>query len=228
MSSILNSISHGDLKVLTKPKETPIKKDSIVNLLKGSEIEFKSCPTLPNKLENFNTGFGKNNDLIIEHKCKKPKMKVPLYQDNYLSEFKTEEEKAAARHALGLFNKDDVVAMSLLTAKEQLPTSQEWLEATLKQMRQGDKFFKPITSFDAVFDLDGTSLQTKMSDIETLMNQQKKQIKEINEVSKFTEITSLGDVRMFLHGFKNGENLHDCVEEINQEMLRFEKTGEIL
>jgi hypothetical protein len=40
-----------------------------------------------------------------------------------LSEFKTEEEKAAARHALGIYNKGDVVAMSLLTAEDGLPTS---------------------------------------------------------------------------------------------------------
>jgi hypothetical protein len=57
-----------------------------------------------------------------ETPCFEPKFKVPLYQENFLSEFVTEEEKAAARHALGLYNKGDVVAMSLLTTESSLPT----------------------------------------------------------------------------------------------------------
>jgi hypothetical protein len=104
------------------PKEKPVKEDSIIELLQNSEIEFETCPKLEDKLENVNTGFGENNDLLFETKCKVPELKVPLYQNNYLSEFKTEEEKAAARHALGIYNKGDVVAMSLLTAEDGLPT----------------------------------------------------------------------------------------------------------
>ena len=61
-----------------------------------------------------------------------PKLKTPLYLDNYLSEFTTEEERAAARHALGIYNKGDVVAMSLLTAEDDLPSGQDLLDATTK------------------------------------------------------------------------------------------------
>jgi hypothetical protein len=38
-------------------------------------------------------------------------------------------------------------------------------------------------------------------------------------------ITSLGDVKLFLQGFNNGDNLHNTIDTMNQEMLRFEKTG---
>lgn len=114
------------------PKENPVKEDSIIELLQNSEIELDTCPKLEEKEISFDTGFGENNDLHYETKCTKPKFKTPLYQENYLKEFKTEEEKAAARHALGLYNKGDIVAMSLLTAEDSLPTTQEWLEATQK------------------------------------------------------------------------------------------------
>lgn len=227
MSSILNSISSGDLQVQQVPKEKPVKEDSIIELLQNSEIEFETCPKLEDKLENINTGFGENNDLHFEDRCKKPELKVPLYQENYLSEFKTEEEKAAARHALGLYNKGDVVAMSLLTAEDNLPASQDWIDATIKQLRKGDKFFTPITQFKAVYDSTGTTLDVKFNDIQALIIQQQKELVKITEVSGKKEITSLGDVRVFLQGFNNGDNLHNTLDNMNQEMLRFEKTGQI-
>ena len=40
-------------------------------------------------------------------------------------------------------------------------------------------------------------------------------------------ISSLGDVKLFLQGFSNGDDLHQTLEVMNQEMLRFEKTGNI-
>jgi hypothetical protein len=46
------------------------------------------------------------------------------------------------------------------------------------------------------------------------------------EVSpKGSNITSLGDVRQFLNGFSNEESLHEIINEMNREMLRFENTG---
>lgn len=227
MSSILNSISSGDLQVQHVPKEKPVKEDSIIELLQNSEIEFETCPKLEDKLDNINTGFGENNDLHFEDKCAKPELKVPLYQENYLSEFKTEEEKAAARHALGLYNKGDVVAMSLLTAEDNLPTVSDWASAKSKQLRKGDKFFTPITSFNAVYDINGITLTTRLNDINSLIIEQQKEIMKINQVSGQQTISSLGDVKMFLQGFNNGENLHNIIDQMDQEMLRFQKTGEI-
>jgi hypothetical protein len=104
------------------PREKPVKEDSIVELLNNSDIEFETCPKLEEKEFSFDTGFGENNDLHYETKCKHD-LKTPLYQENYLKEFKTEEEKAEARHALGIYNKGDVVAMSLITAEEKLPSA---------------------------------------------------------------------------------------------------------
>lgn len=227
MSSILNSISSGDLQMQQEPKVKPVKEDSIIELLQNSEIEFETCPKLEESEDNFNTGFGENNDLHFETKCKIPDLKTPLYQENYLSEFRTEEEKAAARHALGLYNKGDVVAMSLLTAEDGAPTSQQWLDATIKQLRKGDKFFAPYTTFKAVFDANGNTLDVRLSDMQALIIQQQKEISKINSVSGETTITSLGDVKLFLQGFNNGDNLHNTLDTMNQEMLRFEKTGQI-
>lgn len=228
MSSILNSISSGDLQVQQAPKEKPVKEDSIIELLQNSEIEFETCPKLEEKEFSFDTGFGEDNDLHYETKCKKPDLKTPLYQENYLKEFKTEEEKAAARHALGLYNKGDVVAMSLLTAEDGNPSSQQWLDATIKQLRKGDKFFTPFTNFSSVFDSSGVNLVTRFKEISTLITDQQKEIVKITSVSSETKITSLGDVKLFLQGFNNGDDLYNTLDEMNQEMLRFEKTGQIV
>ena len=227
MSSILNSISSGDLQVQKAPEVKPVKEDSIIELLQSSEIEFTTCPKLEDNLENVNTGFGENNDLHYDTPCKKPELKIPLYQDNYLSEFKTEEEKAAARHALGLYNKGDIVAMSMLTAEDSLPSQQDWNEVALKQLRKGDKFFTPITSFNAVYDLTGATLTSRMSEVNALIVEQQKAINKINQPSGLDVITSLGDVKVFLQGFNNGDNLHNTLDTMNQEMLRFEKTGQM-
>ena len=228
MSSILNSISSGDLQVQQAPKEKPIKEDSIIELLQNSEIEFETCPKLEEKEFSFDTGFGEDNDLHYETKCKKPDLKTPLYQENYLKEFKTEEEKAAARHALGLYNKGDVVAMSLLTAEDGNPTNQQWADAETKQLRKGNKFFTPFTSFSSVFDTSGVNLVTRFKEMNTLITNQQKEIFKITSVSGQQTITSLGDVRLFLQGFNNGDNLYNTLDGMNQEMLRFEKTGQIV
>ena len=279
MSSILNSISQGDLQVQQAPKEKPIKEDSIIEVLQNPEIEFETCPklnkidnhqdfdtpeviiqnlienletdfTIPNKSESqditidielqcnkeflkleqefdVSTGFGKNNDLFFETKCKLPELKVPLYKSNYLTEFVTEEEKAAARHALGLYNKGDVVAMSLLTAEDFLPEVHELNNYQVKQLRKGDVFFAPVTTFDSVYDNKGVTLTTKFNNISSLLQEQQKEIVKINSVSGLDTISSLGDVKLFLQGFTNNDNLHTIIDDMNQEMLRFENTGQI-
>lgn len=201
--------------------------NNATEFVENNEIKFETCPELQDKLENINTGFGENNDVEFDDKCSKPKLKVPLYQENYLNEFATEEEKAAARHALGLYNKGDVVAMSLLTAEDSLPTQQDLSNATVKQLRKGDKFFTPATSTNAVYDSEGTILDVRLKNIESLIVQQQKEIVSITQVSNSKTISSLGDVRMFLIGFNNGDNLHNTLDNMNKEMLRFEKTGQI-
>lgn len=232
MNSILDSISIGDLQVPCVPKETPSKKDSIIELLKDSEIEFDVHPKLPcdkeDSLKDFNTGFGNQNDIYYETKCPNHELYTPLYKENYLSEFKTEEEQAAARHALGLYNKHDVVAMSLLTAEDGLPTQHQINKASIKQMQKGDQFFTPVTTFNAVLDSDGISLESRFRGVNELFKEHSDALDKINKPSSKDTITSLGDVQLFLQGFNNGETLHETVTEMNQQMLRFEKTGQII
>jgi hypothetical protein len=111
--------------VLEAPKEIPIKEDSIIDLL-------INCPDPTKPLDDFNTGFGNNNELHCPTKHDNLGLQTPLYKDNYFKEFVTEEETAAARHALGLYNKGDVVAMSMLTTEDTLPSEQDWEESTIK------------------------------------------------------------------------------------------------
>lgn len=210
MSSILSSVSSENFCNPKSCKPSRVKKDSIIDILDES-----------------GTGFSEHADLHFKTRCKTPKLITPLYQENYLSEFKTEEEKAAARRALGIYNKGDVVAMSLLTTENTLPTSDDWKQSSIKQLKQGDVFFTPITTIKAVYDTDGKTLDFKLNEINTTLTQQQKQLISITQISKTKEISSLGDIKVFLQGFNNGDNLYDKLDEINQEMLRFEKTGQI-
>lgn len=213
--------------MLQTPREIPVKEDSIVDLLQNSEIEFATCPKPSNNLENINTGFGENNDLNYDTPCTKPALKTPLYQENYLREFTTEEEKAAARHALGLYNKGDVVAMSLLTAEDGLPSQQEIKEAPIKQLNKGDQLFFPVTSFSAVYDSTGITLDVRIQEVQSLILDQQKEVLKITQISNSDTISSLGDIKLFLKGFNNGDNLRETLDTMNQEMLRFESTGQI-
>lgn len=228
MNSILNSISPGNLQVPTVPKDNPIKKDSIINLLQNSEIEFKQCPKFDNNLDNFNTGFGEKNDLHFDDPCKKPELKTPLYKENYFGEFVTEEEKAAARHALGLYNKGDIVAMSLLTAEDSLPSLSTFEHSQIKQLQKGGKFFAPITTINAVYDSSGNTLNAKLKEINFLIEKNQKDLLKINTTSESKNISSLGDIKIFLQGFNNGENLKKTIDTLDQNMLRFEITGQII
>lgn len=223
MSNKLNSIS-----ILQKeyPPKEKTDKDSVIQLLQSSEIEFKTCPGF-NNLDSFNTGFGKNNDLHYQTPCKKPELNTPLYQENYFSEFKTEEEKAAARHALGLYNSKDVVLMTLLTAENGIPSQDVWQKAEIKQMQNGYEFFIPLTSFNAVYDSNGKTLDSKVKEIQSAIQSNQKEINKINQASSGNEINSLKDVKLFLEGFNNGETLRETIDNIDQQMLRFEKTGQI-
>lgn len=208
MSSILKSVSAGSL-AKCQTSRTSRQEDSIIDILDSS------------------TGFGENRVLHNVTSCKKPAFKTPLYQENYLGEFKTEEEKAAARRALGLFNKGDVVAMSLLTTKEELPNIQNLIVAPIKQMNQGDKLFVPVTTFAAVYDKSGVTLEKKFKEVQDLVTKTSKEILNITQVSNKATITTLGDVQAFLKGFNNGDSLQDTLDSMNQENLRFEVTGEI-
>jgi hypothetical protein len=92
-------------------------------------------------------------------------------------------------------------------------------------LRKGDVFFAPVTTFDSVYDNKGVTLTTKFNNINYLLQEQQKEIIKINSVSGLDTISSLGDVKLFLQGFTNNDNLHTIIDDMNQEMLRFENTG---
>lgn len=196
--------------------------NSVTDLLQNAEFDY--CW---NNSSSMNTGFGGNNSLHYSKSCGSSSIKTPLYLENYLAEFKSEEEKAAVRKALGIYNRNDVVAMSLLTAEEGKPSQQDWNNAVSKQLKQGDVFFTPVTSFKSVFDSEGVTLDIKLKEINTLVVEQQKSLNQIIQVSKSETISSLGDVKAFLQGFNNGDTLRKTLDDINQDMLRFEKTGQI-
>lgn len=223
MSSILNSISSGDLQVQQVPGEIPVKEDSIIDLLQNSEIEFKTCPHTLNKLDDMNTGFGEGQELHYDIPCKKPELKTPLYKDNYLNEFVTDEEKAAVRKAIGIYNKGDVMTDGLLTITEDKPSMQELISASIQQLKKSDRFFAPITITKAVFDEEGNTLNNVIQKIKDTVQANHDSIISIVQESNSKTITSLGDVKKFLQGFNNGDKLQDSLAMINAEMLRFEK-----
>ena len=117
--------------------------------------------------------------------------------------------------------------MSLLTAEDTNPTKLNWAEIPFKELRKGDKPFSPVTSFSAVFNSSGVSLTTILKDIQTTVKEHQKVITDITKISNSKQITSLGDVKLFLEGFNNGDNLKETIDEINQNTLRFETTGQM-
>lgn len=226
-SEIVIEAQHNLLKDCNcKDKQEQVSTQDLQDLLQNSEIEF-NCPTFEDKLSNVNSGFGANNDLHYECPCNPPKLKIPLYKENFLKEFETEAEKAEARHSLGLYNKGDVVAMSLLTAENGIPNSQQWLLAEIKQMRKGDKFFTPFTSFAATYDSEGQTLDSRMREIHNLFQNHQKQITQINQISLNKGIESLGDVKLFLEGFDKKEPLQKTLDTMDKQMVRFETIGQL-
>ena len=70
-------------------------------------------------------------------------------------------------------------------------------------------------------------MTTVVSNLNTLITAQQKEIAQMNATSNGDSISSLGDVRVFLQGIRNGNSLKNILDDMNQEMLRFEKTGQI-
>jgi hypothetical protein len=171
----------------------------------------------------MNTGFGEGQELHYDTPCKKPELKTPLYRDNCLSEFVTEEEKAAVRKAIGIYTKGDVMTDGLLTITEDKPSMQDLIRASTQQLKKADQFFAPITITKAVFDEEGNSLNQIIQTIKDNVKANQVSITNIIQESNSKTITSLGDVKKFLRGFNNGDNLHDTLTTIDKEMLRFEK-----
>lgn len=57
-------------------------------------------------LDSIETGFDKQN--ILNKQCEEPQYFVTLYKENFLNEFKTEQEKEKVRENLDVYGKNEV------------------------------------------------------------------------------------------------------------------------
>lgn len=73
-------------------------------------IEVPKKPLRPDSIiDTINSGFGALNTLIKD--CPKAEYKTPLFKENFLSEFNTEEEKLKVRDHLGVVGLKEVIEL---------------------------------------------------------------------------------------------------------------------
>lgn len=224
MSSILNSISAGGLQVLQIPGDTTAESRSVEMSLRDPKTIFEKC-SRECDFDVKNTGFGEGNTLHLQHSCKKPKTKTPLYLENYLREFKTEEEKAAVRNSLGLYNRGDVVTNALITLETYVPPASEFKSPNVRTIHLGNMFISPVVSTKSVYHTSGKTLHEIVEELTNATISNNTTLQNLVNSSSNVKITTLGDVQQFLKGFKNGDDLYEIIDDMNQEMLRFEQTG---
>ena len=234
-TSILDSIKESfdpneqDNLVLEVPEK---KEELIIPIQESIEFDFKKqCPiqTPHNKesiKDSIDTGFDTQSSLDY-NPCSPRPLSQPLYKENYLGEFETEEEKRIARHNLGLFDDKDIVAMSLITTDKAV-TNKDILDLLeIKAINQGNVPFAPQTTATAVLVKQGNTYST----LQEVLRQQSSSIERANSridqlLNKSTSgaaIKTVGDINAFLSGFKNTETL----KEIVKDHLLFESKGTI-
>ncbi len=99
---------------LKKPKSKPKEKKPLIINIQDTSIQeiiipelikalgqSKNCSSI---LDSIESGFGPEQTITIPN-CPKPQYFTHLYKENYLSEFKTEDEKQTARDNLGVYSK---------------------------------------------------------------------------------------------------------------------------
>ena len=234
-TSILDSIKESfdlneqDNLVLEVPEK---KEELIIPIQESIEFDFKKqCPiqTPHNKesiKDSIDTGFDTQSSLDY-NPCSPRPLSQPLYKENYLGEFETEEEKRIARHNLGLFDDKDIVAMSLITTDKAV-TNKDILDLLeIKAINQGNVPFAPQTTATAVLVKQGNTYNT----LQEVLRQQSSSIERANSridqlLNKSTSgaaIKTVGDINAFLSGFKNTETLREIVKD----HLLFESKGTI-
>ena len=175
---------------------------------------------------SIDTGFDIPSSLYY-NPCSPRPLSQPLYKENYLGEFETEEEKRIARRNLGLFDDNDVVAMSLITTDEAV-TDKDILDLLeIKTINQGNTPFAPQTTATAVLVKQGNAYNT----LQEVLGEQSLSIKKassridqlLNKSTSGTAIKTVGDINAFLSGFKNTETLRGIIAD----HLLFESKGTI-
>lgn len=92
--SLLTTINTGYSE--TKHEDIPVTQIEFIDLHKHNE----------SIMDSVETGFDNKNTIVLE--CKKPKQFITLYKENYLSEFKTQQEKELVRENLDVYGKNEV------------------------------------------------------------------------------------------------------------------------
>lgn len=191
----------------------------------------KHCPIQVPHNENsikysIDTGFDIQNSLDY-NPCSSRPLSQPLYKENYLGEFETEEEKRIARHNLGLFDNKDVVAMNLITTDDAITDTDILDLLKIKTINQGNIPFAPQTTATAVLVKQGNAYST----LQEVLRQQSSSIERensridqlLNKSTSGTAIKTVGDINAFLSGFKNTETLRGIIAD----HLLFESKGTI-
>lgn len=212
------------ISILDKFKSTSVE-------LNTSEQSTKECPLpVPHNggsvKDSINTGFSTENSLDLTP-CADRTLSQPLYKENYLSEFTTEDEQRQARHNLGLYDDKDVVAMNLLTTGDKESDKSILDDFQIKVMQQGGKSFATQTVAKAVMVKKNgayTDLQSVLSDYDTSVSRANTRIDAL--LAKSTtgaSIRTVGDVNAFLTGYQTSQTLSGILGDY----LQFESKGEI-
>lgn len=197
---------------------------SILNFKKHCPIQ---VPHNENSIKySIDTGFDIQNSLDY-NPCSSRPLSQPLYKENYLGEFETEEEKRIARHNLGLFDNKDVVAMNLITTDDAVTDTDILDLLKIKTINQGNIPFAPQTTATAVLVKQGNAYNT----LQEVLRQQNSSIERtnsridqlLNKSTSGTAIKTVGDINAFLSGFKNTETLRGIIAD----HLLFESKGTI-
>lgn len=176
--------------------------------------------------DSINTGFDIQGSLDY-NSCSTRPLSQPLYKENYLGEFETEEEKRIARHNLGLFDDKDVVTMSLITTDDAITNTDILDLLKIKTINQGNIPFAPQTTATAVLVKQGNAYST----LQEVLGKQSSSIEKtnsridqlLNKSTSGTAIKTIGDINAFLSGFKNTETLRGIITD----HLLFESKGTI-
>lgn len=97
----------------------------VVDIINPSINHITTSNNKDSILDSIDTGFGSENKIIRD--CPKPSFKTHLFKENYLSEFKTEQEKERVRRNIGACGENEVqkivshiISKSTFVSKEEV------------------------------------------------------------------------------------------------------------
>ena len=211
-------LDEGDDLVLEVPRK---EEELVIPIQTEFDLKKISCPVQTSHNEGsvkdlINTGFDRESSLDFKP-CSSRPLSTPLYKENYLGEFETEEDKRQARHNLGLFDEKDVVAMSLITTEDPVVDTDVLDLLKIKSINQGKIPFAVQTTASAVLVKQKNSytpLQNILGDYDISIQKANSRIDQLlNKSTEGARIKTIGDINQFLDGFKNNESLMEIVAD---------------